>query len=415
VSFLYRAIYYCVVHLLLPWLHPLNEKVSRGYLLRKYQGTHPPWLEAPSAQRPLWIHCASGEFEYALPVIREIKKNNPEQKVMVTYFTPSYVAKIKAEPLVDYVFPSPWDEPKTMQEFVNYHKPRALLFARTDVWYEMTRQCRLTGIPVIVFSMTFHKKINFMLRSFFKWRWQFVDQFYVVSPQDKQSLSQILPQAHIEVAGDSRYDQCLYRLSLKKELPFQIESSAKKLIVAGSTWAEDEKILLPIIQQTLKNVRWIVVPHENTKEHLQHLTTQLQTLKIPFVRSSYIQSWDGKDVLLVDQMGFLAELYPQADASFVGGSFRKQVHSVMESLACGCLTFVGPFYQNNREAIEFSSTNDFAMAPVQIVANPDELLQQVNNQLQKWEPKERQKLQSCIAKKAGASAQLAQKIPKLLS
>jgi 3-deoxy-D-manno-octulosonic-acid transferase len=407
---LYRIIYFVVVRLLLPWLHPINEKVSRGYLLRKYNGAHAPWLEAPAQQRPLWIHCASGEFEYALPLIREIKKNNPQQKVMVTYFTPSYVKKIKAEPLVDYVFPSPWDEPRTMQEFVNYHKPQALLFARTDVWFEMTRQCHLAGIPVIVFSMTFHKKINIMLRRFLKWRWQYVDKFYVVSKEDQLSLCQLLPRAQVEVSGDSRYDQCLYRLSQKKPLPFQIENSPKKLIVAGSTWNEDEKVLLPIIQKTLNQWRWILVPHESTKDHLYELTQHLQSLQIPFVRSSFIQSWRGEEVLLVDQVGFLAELYPFADASFIGGSFRKQVHSVMESLASGCLTYVGPSYKNNREAIEFSASSDTGLAPVQVVHTRDELLDKINSQLSHWNQKERNKLQLMVASKSGASTRLAQKI-----
>lgn len=411
-TFFYRVIHFMIVRLLLPWLHPLNAKVSKGYLLRQKQNGVAPWLSGPQQQRPLWIHCASGEFEYALPVIREIKKNSPQQKIMVTYFTPSYVEKIKAEPLVDMVFPAPWDESSVLQEFIKYHQPKALLYARTDVWFEMSRQCRLAGIPVIVFSMTFQKKINLMLHLFLKWRWQFVDRYFVVSETDKTNLSTLVDSSVIEVVGDSRYDQCLYRLSLNKELPVRWSPSDLKTFIAGSTWPEDEQILLPVIQKTKNKFRWILVPHETTDSHLSDLKKQLNTLNISYTLFSQTDNWTEATVLLVDKMGFLAELYKQSDFSFIGGSFRKQVHSVMESLACGCMTFVGPFYQNNREAIEFSQLKG-SLKPVQIAKDADAFLKLIESTTPEWTSSHKQHLQSLVILKCGASALLAQKISKV--
>lgn len=400
---LYRLIYFIVVHLLLPWLHPISDKVSRGYQLRKKQNGIFPWLLAPQNERPVWIHCASGEFEYALPLIREIKKQNPQQKIMVTYYTPSYVQKIKAEPLVDYVFPSPWDEPSTMKQFIAHHQPKALLFARTDVWFEMTHQCHLSQIPVVVFSMTYHKKTNLMLRAFFRWRWQYVNQFFVVSEDDQKQLLDVLPSATIEVLGDSRYDQCLYRLAQNKKIPFQIKPSTQKLMVAGSTWPEDEDVLIPVIQKTRYRLRWIVVPHESTAEHLYSLSEKLKAAKIRFAFSSQTQEWNSHSVLVVDQVGFLAELYKDADMSFIGGSFRKQVHSVMESLACGVLTFVGPFYKNNREAIEFSQISPQAVRPVQ---SSEDLLENLEAGFSTWTSQEKSDLKKKIEAKSGVAQKL---------
>ncbi len=414
-TFAYRMIYFVVVRMLLPLLHGVNDKVARGYQLRQPQNGKLPWLATPKALRPLWIHCASGEFEYALPVIREIKKNNPLQKILVSYFTPTYAERMKAEPLVDFVVPAPWDEPGVIKEFIDHHQPTALLFARTDLWFEMSRQCSLRKIPVIVFSMTFQKKINLMLQIFLRWRWQFVDHFWVVSETDAAQLKKLLPQAQTEVAGDSRYDQCLYRLSQNKTLPFTIAQSPRKLIIAGSTWPEDEAVVIPAIKKTT-DLRWIVVPHENTPTHLSQLEQKLNAQQIDFVRSSRISAWDGMQVLVVDQVGFLAELYGFADMSFVGGSFRKQVHSVMESLACGCLTFVGPFYKNNREAIEFSSEFSSESSPgsqpaaVQVVTSSDQLTRGIQHFATQWTASHSNELRTRFVQKTGASKKIAAKI-----
>jgi 3-deoxy-D-manno-octulosonic-acid transferase len=233
----------------------------------------------------------------------------------------------------------------------------------------------------------------------------------VVSETDASQLKQLLPQAKIEVVGDSRYDQCLFRLSQNKPLPFTIQPNERKLMVAGSTWPEDEAVLVPTIASSTQ-LRWIVVPHETTPTHLAQLEQRLKTQKIDFVRSSRISAWDGKQVLLVDQVGHLAELYGFADLSFVGGSFRKQVHSVMESLACGCLTFVGPFYKNNREAIEFSSefSSEFQPTAVQVVNSSHELTQGIQHFAKQWTSAHRQGLRERFLQKTGASAKIASKI-----
>ncbi|MBY0383898.1 hypothetical protein K2X05_01965, partial [bacterium] len=112
------------------------------------------------------------------------------------------------------------------------------------------------------------------------------------------------------------------------------------------------------------------------------------------------------------KVGFLAELYKQSDFSFIGGSFRKQVHSVMESLACGCLTFVGPFYHNNREAIDFSQLKG-TLKPVQIATESANLLKLIEETTPDWTTAHKQHLQSLVILKCGSSALLAQKIHKI--
>ncbi len=127
------------------------------------------------------------------------------------------------------------------------------------------------------------------------------------------------------------------------------------MLVAGSTWSEDEAVLIPALAPLLKanKLKLILAPHEPTPQHLKDLESQFKDQGLEIAQFSTASSWTSQPILLVDQVGWLAELYEWGDMAFIGGSFKKTVHSVMEALGAGLKTFVGPKHLNNREAIEF--------------------------------------------------------------
>lgn len=366
---LYR-LFYRIGLLFLHLLNGFHPKLKLGYQLRQKQNGIYPWLNFPKHTSPVWFHCASGEFEYALPLIRKIKEQNPLQKILVTYFTPSYLPRLSKEKLVDYVCPAPWDTPQVMRDFIEHHKPKALLIARTDFWQEMTGQCYQQKIPTLVFSMTFNKNLNPLSYLFYLWQFRFIERFYVVAEDDKTKLSRLIPPERIIVAGDTRYEQCLFRL--QNSAPIKADKNKldakKKIFIAGSLWPEDQDVIMSLIRQQKEKAHWIIVPHEIHKNTLDKISEDLKSMNLEAVLSSEISSWDGRGVLIINEFGMLAHLYKIADMAFVGGSFRRRVHSVMEPLATGCLTFVGPYYHNSREAEEFSQLTHFPLAPVQVVS-----------------------------------------------
>jgi 3-deoxy-D-manno-octulosonic-acid transferase len=126
------------------------------------------------------------------------------------------------------------------------------------------------------------------------------------------------------------------------------------VFVAGSTWNEDEEVLFEALPALLrdKKLKWIIAPHEPSPSHISALGRRLKEQNLDFQLWSKAETWEAP-VLLVDQVGVLAELYLYGDIAFVGGSFKSKVHSVMEPLAAGCPTMVGPYHANNREALEF--------------------------------------------------------------
>ncbi len=336
-----------------------NAKIKKGLELRKKQNGIWPWLSYQKNSKPIWIHASSMEFEYAKPVIREIKNRNPAQKILVTFFSPSAENAIKNFPGVDFFCASPWDTPNILKSFIEHHQPSALLLARTDTWPEMLFQCKNRQVPTLLFSSTFAKSSSrnrFGLRGFYAWVFSLLKTIYVVSDEDLETYK-ALGIATCEKMGDTRYDQVFHRLQNQKPFKKQILQSTGDVVtfIAGSTWPEDEKQICFAIKDLVKfdvKARYIIVPHEPSAHHIHEVENRLRGCD--YVLYSKLQKNLGPgQVLIVDQIGILAELYALSDIAFVGGSFKKNVHSVMEALACGCLTLVGPHHHNNREALEF--------------------------------------------------------------
>ena len=332
-------------------------------------------------ESPIWIHAASGEIEYARPLIREFKKQFPKIPIVVTYSSPSAKKILIKMTDVDAWGPSPWDSIKACQNFLDRVRPRAVYFARTDVWPEISYQLHLKKIPSILFSATFAKnssRLKGLTKFLTIWTLNQLTQVMVVSAEDQKELHGFGFQTSL-VTGDTRYDQVFYRL----DHPQPVNQNSRpnpdfKILVAGSTWPEDEIVLFSwFVQSRMKNsVKLLLAPHEISSDRLLKITSFLKSKYIECQFYSENKPWTAA-VLIVDQIGILAELYTWGTAAFVGGSFRKQVHSVMEPLACGLMVSVGPFHQNNREALEFKNiylpTKNPKQAIVHRVESPEDL------------------------------------------
>lgn len=395
---------YKLVWLLAFVLKGFFPKLKKGFELRKSVDGVAPWLQYPKNTQPIWIHAPSGEFEYAIPLIREIKKREPSTKILFTYYTGSYLHRVSKEPLLDFYCPLPWDTHSALSEFIEHHNPKMLLIAQTGFWPKLLEECARHNVPTAAFSMTFNKNLSGFKARFYQWLFRHLNHFYVVDEADKKSLERLELPGAITVMGDTRYDQCLYRLSQDSFIKVARDLLPKKVFVSASTWPEDETVLLPYIREHRDEAHWIVVPHEIDKDHIESLQNALGD--VPSYLYSKIQTWNGEGVLIVDEFGVLATLYKMADGAFIGGSFRGRIHSVMESLACGNLTFVGPYHLTNREALSFATFDKTSIAPVQKwldAASVSNLLPQ----LKKWQPSDRETLKKAFLAQAGASARLA--------
>ncbi len=411
---IYRYFLVPVAVVTLPFLSLFYPKIREGFRLRRQKKDF-----LPNGQRPIWIHAASGEFEYAKSVIRGLKESAPGIPIVVTYFSPTFAKVVKDFPDVDRSFPLPIDLPGSCRSFLHKINPRVLLVARTDLWPELLEQCSQLKIPVILFSYTQKTFQSPLKKLFTRWTFHWIRTVYCVSLSDKQNLAPLKLKTPVEVMGDTRYDQVGYRLSHPKPISPSVRPKGDiPCFVAGSTWPQDEAVLIRGLASLLRanSLRLILVPHEPTKAHLQDLEVLLDKFSLKYAYFSAMASWDDADVLIVDKTGHLADLYSWGQFAFVGGSFRKSVHSVMEAIGAGCLTFVGPMHENNREALEFKSLPIAGRHGLEVIHTATELQLKVQKALNDRKSLERfaMELRSEFQRRMGASAKLIAKIQEYL-
>ncbi|MBX3033353.1 MAG: hypothetical protein KF865_05450 [Bdellovibrionaceae bacterium] len=307
------------------------------------------------ARRPLWVHASSGEIEYARPVLREWKRRHPDIPLVVTYSSPSAVRILRQLAEIDAWGAVPWEFRGSVEKFLRRFEPRAALVARTDLWPVMADTLRRHDIPTLMFAATFAEnssRLRGLSRRLTARSLSALSELQVVSEEDKQNLGDLSERLPVRVSGDTRFDQVFNRLQNPQSLPAPLKPEGpEKILVAGSTWPEDEAVLLPAFAAA-KNWKMILAPHEVSEERLAALEKKFAEMGLATQRFSAEGRWTAP-VLLVDRLGVLAELYTWGDLAFVGGSFRRQVHSVMEPLAAGLRVLVGPFHLNNREALMF--------------------------------------------------------------
>lgn len=385
------------------FVSPFHHKLRASLLQKIRRGQRPQFSEPP-----IWIHAASGEFEYAKPVIREIKSREPNTPIVVTYSSPSFAESVSKFPGVDYARPLPLDLPGPMRSFLRLTKPKCLLISRTDLWPEMLYQAKRFDLPIILFAYTQKdpSRMPWLARKIRTWLLKQIDLVQCVSLEDKENLKSLGIQTGF-VLGDPRFDQVAYRLKNPKALPSSLKPT-RPTLVAGSTWPDDERVLLDGLDSLLKAHRCqlILVPHEPTSEHIEALSQWLKAKDISFSTYSKGSFDSAHDVLIVDEVGVLAELYAWGDFAFVGGSFKGSVHSVMEPLGAHLLTLVGPHFANNREALEFCKIPVGPFMAVQKCSDGDSLNRTVSLLIDQKKEERKPAIEKAFNERLGASRRI---------
>lgn len=309
----------------------------------------------PREEKVIWVHCASlGEFEQGRPVMEELKKNFPTHRLLLTFFSPSGYESQKKYEGADWVFYLPLDGPSTARKFLEITHPSLVIFVKYEFWYYYLKKIKYRNIPLLLISALFREDM-----SFFKWygglQQKMLSRFDHIFVQNPSSLTLLEGIGLTEISslsGDTRFDRVKQIASEEKAIPI-IERflDSADCFVAGSTWPEDEKILIDARQQLNEfPLKWIIAPHEISARHIANLQISFkgavlysELLKDPSLRGQ---------VLIIDNVGMLSRLYRYCKVSYVGGGFIKMgVHNVLEPAAFFKPVIIGPFYKKYQEAI----------------------------------------------------------------
>jgi len=304
-----------------------------------------------SKERPVWFHFASlGEFEQGRPVLEELKKNHPDTRIVVTFFSPSGYEIRKNYTLADGVFYLPLDTRKNAAEFIRTVQPRMAIFTKYEFWYHYFKSLHDAGIPLIIISGIFRPD-----QAFFKWYGGFyrrilgfVTTFFVQNEQSVKLLKQ-LGLKNVELSGDTRFDRVAENVLAPKQLPL-IEAfcGSSPVFIAGSTWLPDEMLLKDLFQQ-FPEWKFIVAPHETNAAHIQEII-KLMPLAVRYTQLNSGLSGVDQQVLIIDNIGILSSVYQYGKVAYIGGGFGTGIHNTLEAAAFGLPVIIGPKYDKFQEA-----------------------------------------------------------------
>jgi len=338
------------------WLFSLINSKAKLWIDGRKNWKQPLSKAIPRGKSIIWIHCASlGEFEQGRPIIEAIKVKFPEKFILLTFFSPSGFEVRKNYPLADYVCYLPIDSRKNATTFVEIVKPELVIFVKYEYWFNYLIYLKQKSVKTIFVSAIFNVK-----HYFFKWygKWLLkqvknIDYFFV---QDKTSEI-ILKRNNITnviVAGDTRFDRVL-EISKTKNADSIIEDFAfgKKLFIAGSTWLDDELLLLKCIDFLItNNLKLVIAPHEVDRNNIERLLTQWSIHKPQLYSNGNSNILSSSNLLIIDSIGKLMHIYSFGYMAYIGGGFGKGIHNILEPAAFGLpIAFAGNYFKF-REAKE---------------------------------------------------------------
>jgi len=358
-------------YLTLPFLYSalriaglFNKKVRTGIIGRKrvYEKLILSATNINKNKKLIWFHSSSlGEFEQAKPIIEKLKQEK-DVNVLITFFSPSGYENSVKYPYADLISYIPFDSISNAQKFISVTNPSAVIVMRYDLWPNMVRELNRKNIPVILVDATLRsstpRKLP-IIKSFHKILFGYLTRVLTVSESDaNEFLSFGLDKAKVTAIGDTRFDRVYQRslLARNKNLIKDELLKDKKVLVAGSTWEQDEEILFPAflkLSEYDETVIMIVAPHEPTLLHLEKIENEFAG-KIKTIRFSHLNNYTDERIIIIDSIGILLTLYTYANVAFVGGSFKQNIHNVLEAAVYGTPVLYGPKIQNSQEAIKLA-------------------------------------------------------------
>jgi len=309
--------------------------------------------------KKIWIHCASlGEFEQGRTVIEGLRKNYPDHKILLTFYSPSGYEVRKNYAGADHVDYMPFDTRKNANRFLDIVRPDMVIFVKYEFWLHHIAAVHKRQVPLFLVSARFNKK-----QLFFKWYGtsfrKSLKKFTTLFVQNTESL-ELLKKYKVNnaiLAFDTRFDRVAEIAGKQSDIPFiKTFTEGHNVLIAGSTWPKDEKFLAKAFYHTMvyDNFKLVVAPHQIDGKHLSKTKKVFKKYALSYSELERVNEEDirGKRVLIIDNIGMLSSLYGYGDVCYIGGGFNKGIHNTLEAAVYGKPLIFGPRYEKFVEAVE---------------------------------------------------------------
>lgn len=303
--------------------------------------------------RYVWFHAASlGEFEQGRPLMERFREQHPEFKILLTFFSPSGYEVRKDYQGADVICYLPMDTPGNVLSFFRLVHPEMAFFIKYEFWLNFIVACYHKNIPVYSVSSIFRKN-----KIFFRWYgWAYahvlklVTHFFVQDEESARLLGTKGICNNVTVVGDTRFDRVIDIARQARQLPLveRFTDKNKITLVAGSSWAPDEDLIIPYFN-THPGMKLILAPHVISEEHLRHIESKLQRPCLRYTDANE-ENVEKADCLIVNCYGLLSSIYRYGQVAYVGGGFGVGIHNVPEAAVYGIPVLIGPNNKGFREA-----------------------------------------------------------------
>ncbi|MGI6243290.1 MAG: 3-deoxy-D-manno-octulosonic acid transferase [Prevotella sp.] len=304
----------------------------------------------------IWFHASSlGEFEQGRPLIERIRKEHPEYKILLTFFSPSGYEVRKNYEGADICCYLPLDNIRNSRKFLRLIRPEKAFFIKYEFWYNYLHILKHRGVPTYSVSSIFRPD-----QVFFRWYGRGYKKvlncfthFFVQNEISRELLHQIGIDC-TTVVGDTRFDRVLQIKEASKQLPL-VEAfvgddpkQQSKVFVAGSSWGPDEDIFIKYFN-THKDWKIIIAPHVIGEEHMKQILSKLNRKVVRYSVTTEEEIKDA-DCLIIDCFGLLSSIYHYGSVSYVGGGFGAGIHNVLEAAVWNIPVIFGPNNKQFQEA-----------------------------------------------------------------
>lgn len=303
----------------------------------------------------IWFHVSSlGEFEQGLPLMESIKRNYPEYKLLLTFFSPSGYEPRKNFQLADMVAYMPSDTLVNAKRLVRNFNIKAAFFVKYDFWFNYMKVLNDNDIPLYYISALLHQNHYFFkfYASWFRRQLRYVRHYFVQNEETAKLLKSIGVD-DVTITGDTRFDR-VYDIA-RQSLSFpEIEKfvNGRKCIIAGSSWPTDERFLIPFLRKMPDDYCMIIAPHDVSDSHINQITSQLDNYRLYSDIQQPMVNDQQPQVLVINTIGILKKIYKYARFVYVGGGFMSSIHNTQEALVFGCPVVIGPKYHKFVEAVD---------------------------------------------------------------
>jgi len=322
-----------------------------------------------------WFHCASlGEFEQGRPIIETFKQQHPGYLILLTFYSPSGYEVRKAYSGADLVLYLPLDTKSNVKRFIETVKPEIVFYIKYEFWFNFLGYLQSKKIPTFLVSAVFRPDQHFF-KGYAEWPRKILQGFTTIFVQneDSKELLQFIGIKNVEVSGDTRFDRVVSVAAKPKTIEIAKAFTLNhKVMVAGSTWPADEDLIFKLIYQNKHKMRFIIAPHEISPDHINSLMQRAGKTAVLFSKTN-IEEVRNAEILVIDSIGMLSQLYQYGTLAYIGGGFGVGIHNILEASAFGLPVFMGPNYHKFNEAKELAE-----LGGAFEVTKPDELIKKVN-------------------------------------